>query len=56
MPCLRPWFCAIGGARPVRFLTVRKAQYRLSAIKSLAASKMGMGTREVGDLIAKMVS
>ncbi len=25
-------------------------------IKSLAAGKMGMGTREVGDLIAKMVS
>jgi hypothetical protein len=25
-------------------------------IKSLAAGKMGMGTREVGDLIAKLVS
>jgi hypothetical protein len=25
-------------------------------IKSLAAGKMGMGTREVGDLLAKMVS
>jgi hypothetical protein len=25
-------------------------------IKSLAAGKMGMGTREVGDLIGKMVS
>ena len=25
-------------------------------IKSLTAGKMGMGTREVGDLIAKMVS
>jgi 3-isopropylmalate dehydrogenase len=25
-------------------------------IKSLAAGKMGMGTREVGDAIAKMVS
>jgi len=26
------------------------------ADQSLAAGKMGMGTREVGDLIAKMVS
>jgi len=25
-------------------------------IKSLAAGKMGMGTRQVGDLIAKLVS
>ncbi len=25
-------------------------------IKSLTAGKMGMGTREVGDLIAKLVS
>jgi hypothetical protein len=29
---------------------------RVGQIKSLAAGKMGMGTREVGDLIAKMVS
>ena len=32
------------------------ASVLVAVIKSLAAGKMGMGTRQVGDLIAKLVS
>ena len=44
---------------PVRLHTIDKAVHEALAtkqIKSLAAGKMGMGTTQVGDLIAKLVS
>jgi len=46
----RPRWGALGGTRLEGW-----CQHAIQ-IKSLAAGKMGMGTREVGDLIAKLVS